>query len=442
MQEELKQDNFVLFLYRNIRGSPLLRLPDQIVVKIMMCVELEDLLRLRHISRTFMRLFSIEPFFHQYHLTDKQSHKRLYHTHRVWSVPRSLFPSQIKAYFPDPAICDKCSQKRNGDILGKSLLSTMPLLHCSGCRSLHKSMHFSPFQRQELDDNERLCIGHEGYFPVCHHIHLNMHQVKGRANSTAGGWDKLECCSPHNHDLFPNPCGAESCPADGKPRAHCYKDEAGKLHLKVSFAAYLRVRWLANGKLCPTVLKATLILFQRMEGVGPWLKENPVIPSDPLRVFDPNFCDCVDWFDIGLGSSTRQAHFESILSPSTCTAQWREPCPPNGYQTRRGRCSQMRHGFTSKAAGMEIQIDFLRCPSKSHRLVLRKVVDVEVNPAFASTAGWGTFMNIPKSPQRDKEMDGVLHCPNKTCHVNNLQVLELDLRAEEFKKALGAQWPR
>lgn len=438
LQERRMRDNVVRLVLASFSESLLFRLPDWTLVKIMMMVELDDLLRLRHTSRAFMRLFAIEPCFKQYHLKEEHNYKRLYHSRRVWSVPISTFPLQRAAFFASPPVCASCLQKRDGDVLGKALLSSFPFLYCSRCHTSHKSMHFSALQRQEMDDAERICFGHEGSVRICDHIILNLHQVQCRAKSASRGFDRLECRFPHNDGQ--SPCGVQSCPGDGTPRAHCYRDQTGNLHLKMSFSGHIPAKRLDNGKLCATALRGAIKTFQQTEGVGQWLRGHSEALGNALRVFDPNICDCVDWFGNGSGSSTRSI-FQNALCPSNSTRRWREPAPLNGYQTWTSRCGQLRHGFTTRTAGTELNIDFIHCIGSNDLLVMRKVVDVEVNTTFASTSGWGDFVNlVTDSPYQDEELFGVLGCSNAKCMVSLLGDYGLDLRAIERKKAFGAEW--
>lgn len=57
-------DNIVCLALESFQEILVLRLPDEKFVKIMTLVDLDDLLRLRHTCRTFMRLFAIERCFY------------------------------------------------------------------------------------------------------------------------------------------------------------------------------------------------------------------------------------------------------------------------------------------------------------------------------------------------------------------------------------------
>lgn len=162
-------------------------------MKMMRRMDLEEILRLRHTSRVFMRLFN-DRTFEPHHLTAKQDFKRFCDTARLWAVPAEFFPGQ-KMLLSVP-LCDACSAKRQEDHLGRPLLAKMDSLYCSGCRATHRDMHFSALQRGEKNDDARVCLGHEGAVSPCSHLSASLVQVKARANRTP--W---ECCCVLRHTI-------------------------------------------------------------------------------------------------------------------------------------------------------------------------------------------------------------------------------------------------
>lgn len=194
------------------RHSRLGRLPDELLVKIMSCLALEDVLRLRHASRIFMRLFSSGPLFKSHHLTEKQDSRRFCDTVRIWAAPSASFSRQEQGHHL--SMCSDCSKFRDGDILGRTLLPNMPWLYCSGCRTMHREMHFSKLQRREKDDS-RVRVGHEGCIKLCDHNYLNIRQVKARASSKP--LQELVC--PYSQNNSAPKCTATTCPADDRARA-------------------------------------------------------------------------------------------------------------------------------------------------------------------------------------------------------------------------------
>ncbi|KAM3459571.1 hypothetical protein NHJ6243_006773 [Beauveria neobassiana] len=148
-----KLDHLLRRIFENQLYSPLARLPDHILVNIMRSSDLKSLFRLRHTSRIFMILFSVNPAFKSLHLTS-DDHQRFYDTARLWGVPRRIIPTRQEAFFLESRrICQICLNSRRGDRLGRTLLSSMPVLYCSGCRTTHREMHFSARMRNAIDDD-------------------------------------------------------------------------------------------------------------------------------------------------------------------------------------------------------------------------------------------------------------------------------------------------
>ncbi|KAM3504233.1 hypothetical protein MY11210_008429 [Beauveria gryllotalpidicola] len=153
MQDLAQTDVILNRMFYNQLYSPLARLPDHILVNIMRSSDLESLSRLRHTSRIFMILFSVNPAFKSLHLTSDDD-PRFHATARLWEVPRSIIPTHQEAFFLEPRrICQSCLKRRKGDRLGRTLLSSMPVLYCSGCRTTHREMHFSARMRNAIDDD-------------------------------------------------------------------------------------------------------------------------------------------------------------------------------------------------------------------------------------------------------------------------------------------------
>ncbi|KGQ04646.1 hypothetical protein BBAD15_g10111 [Beauveria bassiana D1-5] len=91
-----KLDHLLRRIFENQLYSPLARLPDHILVNIMRSSDLKSLFRLRHTSRIFMILFSVNPAFKSLHLTS-DDHQRFYDTARLWEDEMQAF---------DPNVCD------------------------------------------------------------------------------------------------------------------------------------------------------------------------------------------------------------------------------------------------------------------------------------------------------------------------------------------------
>ncbi|TQV94371.1 hypothetical protein IF1G_07250 [Cordyceps javanica] len=97
----MNNDADILFqtAYKNQIWSPLLRLPDKLLVLLMKSLDLDTLLRLRHTSRVFMWLFNSEAAFEKYHLKLQQDNDRFNDTARVWTPPSAWFKDQAISGF-------------------------------------------------------------------------------------------------------------------------------------------------------------------------------------------------------------------------------------------------------------------------------------------------------------------------------------------------------
>ncbi|KAM3520043.1 hypothetical protein MY4038_009582 [Beauveria bassiana] len=338
-------DHLLRRIFENQLYSPLARLPDHILVNIMRSSDLKSLFRLRHTSRIFMILFSVNPAFKSLHLTS-DDHQRFYDTARLWEVPRRIIPTHQEAFFLESRrICQICLNSRKGDRLGRTLLSSMPVLYCSGCRTTHREMHFSARMRNAIDD-DRVCVGHEGHLILCAHRSVDLQQAK------------LDAAS-----------GAESL----------------------------------------------------------WTNQ------DEMQAFDPNVCDCVDYY---LGHPSLQLQRPIRTCPAPAIARWQESAPEGGFISETGRCAYKRHGFTFDGVGIQLRVDFLKChDATKEMLAMRKTLVCAIDPDAASSAGWGDVVSWMSSDTiADPKQRGLFYCPRGNCDTWRLQTFDVHLRAIEAKQ--------
>ncbi|KAM3435120.1 hypothetical protein NHJ13734_005690 [Beauveria thailandica] len=324
IQDRVKMDFILDRIFYNQLNSPLARLADHILVNIMRSSDLESLFRLRHTCRIFMILFSVHPAFKSLHLTS-DDRQRFYDTARLWEVPRTIIPTHQEAFFlGSRRICQSCLKCRKGDPFGRTLLSSMPILYCSGCRTTHREMHFSARMRNAADDDRDI-----------------------------GFW----------HTMFTG-----------------------------------------------TV-------------------------NDEMRAFDPNVCDCVDYYQ-DRPSLQRQRPLR--ICPAPAVARWQETAPEGGYVSETGRCAYMRHGFTLDAVGIQLRVDFLKCHDVTKEmLAMRKTLDCAIDPHAASSPGWGDLVSwLSNDMVTDKKKQGLVFCRRKGCDTWRLQNFDVHLRAIEAKQIL------
>lgn len=369
----------------NLLGSSFARLPDPILVNIMEFSDFETLSKLLHTSRIFMILFSIRPEFKHLHLTSHDD-PRIGDTARLWEVPRTVVPTQQEAIFlTGRRVCGPCLTRRQGDCLGRSLLSAMPGLYCSGCGATHREMHFSKRMRGAAD-NDRLCIGREKFLRFCEHTTMTLQQAKVDASSGAG---PIRCKYYHN-DSRPS-CDATTCPADNRPQMQAYRDENGMLRVKISFTCHVQFQRLGNGKICPASLRREFHRYSNQLDVGLWNRVFSRTVHSEMRAFDTNVCDCVDYCQYNI-PLPRQRPIR--VCPASTVGRWQEAAPEGGCISETGRCAHMRHGLTFGGVGTQMLVDFLRCHDVGkNMLAMRRTVDCAIDLEAASSTGWADLLS-------------------------------------------------
>ncbi|KAJ6790195.1 hypothetical protein PWT90_11072 [Aphanocladium album] len=415
---------------QNHSGSRLLRLPDGLLAKIMSHMVLEDLLRLRYTSRTFMRIFSNDAQFRCHHLTAEQDARRFRDTVRIWAAPAAFYPGQQQ--YSKYLLCDECAMRRNGDLLGKAMLRNMPSLYCSGCRTVHREMHFSQLQREHSCDSTRVCLGHEGCTRICVHQFLSLSQVSARAASN--GHQSFVCKYRHGKSL--PACAAATCPADNRPRTQCYHDEEGKLRVRFEAAWHVEAKRMPNGKISAMTLRNSLNRFYADSDLGRWSGVFSPRVGYELRAFDPNLCDCIDWYD---GRFWLAKCHALKTCPLGSAARCRQEAREGQYVSTTGRCAHARHGFTDDFA--QVSIDVLKCHEpRNGMLVMRQTVDCAVDLTLANSSGWGDLIS-PASVDTfcDVKQRGLNSCSDHRCAVSWLEANDLHLRSIERKQMLREQ---
>lgn len=409
--------------------SPLAGLPDHVLVNIMRFSNLESIARLRHTSRIFMILFSVDPAFKSLHLTSKE-HRRFYDTARLWEVPHSIIPTHREAFFLQyQPLCGSCLERRKGDPLGRTLLSSMPVLYCSGCRTSHREMHFSARMRKAMDD-DRLCIGHEGRLNVCNHISISLQQAKVDAVS---GAKSVSC--PFGHEKSRS-CGSNTCPVDTRLQVHAYYDEHRRLRIMLSYASHIQVKRLQNGKICSLSLRKEFARAFPHEDIGSWYHMLTNSNCDEMRAFDPNLCDCVDYHQELARVPLLLRQRPIRVCPAPAIARWQEKAPEGGYVSETGRCAYMRHGFTFDGVGIQMHVDVLKCnDARREMLAIRKTLNCAIDLEAASSSGWGDlvyYTSLQMLTARESQI--LFFCPQQRCAVWRLQTFDLHLRAVEAKQ--------
>ncbi|KAK1982332.1 hypothetical protein LZ30DRAFT_558246, partial [Colletotrichum cereale] len=181
----------------NRRQSRILRLPDELLLRIMKLADTADLYMLRQASFTFWRIYQGEDF-------DK-FHRVLGTFHDMWRVGfRNDKTTVLRAQ--QQAFCARCLQRRTSPDYESDKLAFGfwgDEIHCSHCRTPHKRMAFS-VQQRHLPAEVRRCISSYGFFRLCPHLMVSTHSIWRTAREILNGKHKstsactkvdIGCCS-------------------------------------------------------------------------------------------------------------------------------------------------------------------------------------------------------------------------------------------------------
>lgn len=378
-------------LIQNVRKnrytSPLLRLPEDVLLLLMKTMPLDHVLRLRHVSRTFMRLFHLNPEFVRHHLTRKQDEKSYVFVTRIWAAPALSFKNQATSWVR--SVCDDCiALQGSNPLLPEG--TAMQLLHCAGCCFPHTVTHFSPRQRLQ-EDSERLCRAHERDYAVCRHQSLTLNQIQWQAK--AGKEMTLVCCKDHESQAFQ--CNDAECTGLIQPRVRIHTKE-DLLYVEITILLHLPLKRLPSGKICGKNLREELLRLRAMENDRAWMPIFALAHGDVLRAFDPNMCDCVDWFgdepqlsprcnsggipNNGNGGRSSGTHRTELPLRPAAAVHWRKLAEAGYYTSTSGRCAYASHGYELKTRSFRGMVDVIPCRSSGDALVIVQKMLVGLDP--------------------------------------------------------------
>ncbi|KAM7205924.1 hypothetical protein V8F33_000754 [Rhypophila sp. PSN 637] len=214
-------------MLHNATRSPLARLPDTILLRIMSHTDDVDLFCIRRTCPTMLRLFS-DPSFLRLHDDSADVNERwksrtfgqfqmengLYVWPRKRGVPwkRELLTGASKKALRELLLRDMyCKTCRIVDPAVEKRLRT-EMLYCSGCKESHPAGLFSYVERHKEDSAARQCIGRQGRIRACEHRTVSWEDVE--MFFATGQSRRLDC----NHASHTSPFeGSESlcCPGEG-----------------------------------------------------------------------------------------------------------------------------------------------------------------------------------------------------------------------------------
>ncbi|KAH6898090.1 hypothetical protein B0T10DRAFT_453431 [Thelonectria olida] len=450
-------DPIVASAYWNQTQSPLVRLPDVLIVAIMELVDLDDILRLRHVSRDFMRLFNQSKVFWKYHLTDAHDHNKRTSLARIWATPLDCFPGQHLRLSENTSLCDSCTAFRKDKGYGsdRELLKAVPFIYCAGCNIEHRAFFFSARQRHESNDDERLCRGREGCITLCEHVSITWDSAQRLADAPPGQ-NTIQCDNGH-HKV--SPCQhvkdgtSKFCCNDDKPRFKFYRDERQNLCFNLSITTHLPFRPQGSeqgSKVSSRAFRASIkkLVHDRLPVSSfHWVPSNTSNTSstfgceDISRCFDPNICSCLDWGQPMLPSksdaprTTASNKFEWKLCPNP-TRSWRlranlgSPtfAGRNEFQREhQDRCAGFSHNLHYDDFVGSWDWDFEKCSENEDFLVFTQTVRSCVSSPHENK--WSWFINYASYElMRDDEMRGISWCSKSRCRFWLEQCLEVGLR--------------
>jgi len=303
--------------YHNLNFSPLLRLPEEILLLVMDDLDAYTLRNLRHTSRVFLRLFGSSAF-KEYHLSwtpgphgncgpwqqqDISLWMKLL-PYRAWQRGRHSFSAAFKYQY-----CRACWEIRSDPGIRenpryRSLISNTH--YCTGCHATHRAARFSPSQRDkpQLPSTTRECIGLEGHVRVCEHVVIRWSDIEAwrrrypsRCRSAdPGGVVEATICSHPSHATYPNRVETAGT-GRGGIRLAISESERG-FSVWIRWEAHIRP-WEADGAgpaggRQPTAAEMRPVFRALERAPGPFLTAS--LPSgQPLHMFcfDPNSCSCL-----------------------------------------------------------------------------------------------------------------------------------------------------
>lgn len=160
-------DPLAAAIIHNSRCLLLSRLPEELLLDIMDCLDPVSIFCLRRTTRTFLRLFSSQSF---RELHDKAG----FFKPGPWTAQKL---PQGEEWFEMGRLLNRdsyCAPCQVGYVHGAFLEAQY--MHCSRCKFDHSATLFSAAQRNE-DRAKRICIGHEGHVRVCEHKTVNVGEV-------------------------------------------------------------------------------------------------------------------------------------------------------------------------------------------------------------------------------------------------------------------------
>ncbi|KAH6989665.1 hypothetical protein BKA56DRAFT_668788 [Ilyonectria sp. MPI-CAGE-AT-0026] len=445
-------DPIVASAYWNQTQSPLVRLPDALMVAIMERLDLHDILRLRHVSRDFMRLFSQSKAFWKYHLTEAHNKAKRTKLARVWATPLERFPAKHLQSLASASLCGSCIafRKRKGYESDRELIEDVPFVYCAGCKMEHRAFYFSAQQRHESNDDDRICRGREGCISLCEHVSITWDLAQRMADARPSGQTSMVECHHEHHKV--SPCQhvknttPKLCCHNDKPRIIFYRDENRKLCFDMSISTHLpfkQQRFEQGNRVSSTAFRSSIakLVRERLPSSSfQWAPSN-YASSNVLKCFDPNISSCLDWGQsrlprrLDVQSATTTDKFEWKLCPNP-QRPWRLR-PKSKSRTFTGsnefqrehqdRCAGFAHNRHADSLDFSWDWGWESCSDDKEFLVFTQTVRSRVS--FPHHYGWSRFIKFKSySLTKDDEMHGISWCSQSSCRFFAAYAIETKFR--------------
>lgn len=190
--------------YHNKTKSPLCRLPEAVLVRLMQRCDRVTVECLRRSSRVFLHIFTVA-----YPSECWQIRGEPWPRSKVsWAFPMSrewlpLFQRLIGR----ETLCEGCNTARAAPNWARRVAALVDTyLHCSGCRADHPVCLFSAAERCKSPP-EWVCIGHQGFIRLCEHVTVPWSRIAdeaARRSTEVLGFDckQFVACENSDHVRF------------------------------------------------------------------------------------------------------------------------------------------------------------------------------------------------------------------------------------------------
>ncbi|KAK7432995.1 hypothetical protein QQZ08_000466 [Neonectria magnoliae] len=305
----------------NAKNSLLLRLPNEVLCRVMVHAAQDDLsfACLRQVSRLFRRLVNIPDFrSHQFSTWHECSTcngedvrcAKIWVKGSVWQyslgVPRQtdLF-IEMKDRLRRDRLCVPCSSEYVREVLARSAAPD-DYLHCQGCGCDHLSSYFSAAEKAKPSKG-RVCIGREGFVRVCAHqvvtwadIEQGLAQMKRIGRPDLSELDVKSC--QHGAHVF---CCTEKA---SPPRLQLQKiPGSGVLSAELLWTPHSSLTCLPTGKVSASEIRAMAQKYQA--DAGQFLVGEPIFGHylPEMECFPASHCDCLHYDELQVD------HIEKVL---------------------------------------------------------------------------------------------------------------------------------